>query len=87
METKSTSKTVDEIEPIKEKFIKEYDHFWCTEISGGINAIGIGIGDDNSGELGIAVYIESNDDVYNKIPDQYDGVKVHKIKIGIVSPY
>ena len=67
------------IKEAKEAFKKQYGHLHSRFIPGGINGIGAGGTKD---KLGIAVMIESSEEVYKIIPNEFMGFPVYKYIVG-----
>ncbi len=64
---------------VSAEFYNEYKHLWVTEMDNGIQAVGVAAGPT------LMVYT-ADDSVWDKLPEEYMGVKVNKQVCGLVSP-
>lgn len=77
--------SMDKLKAAKKEFVKQYGHLWSNIVPGGINGVGIGIAHAHSNLIGITVYIESSQEVFDKIPDEIEGEVIHKKIIGKIT--
>lgn len=65
----------------KRLFKVVYAHLYNTKVPGGINGVGIGIDhrDHLKTPLGVRVYVEHSQEVYDMLPDTFMGFAVYKL--------
>lgn len=61
-----------ELDSLVDRFVKEYTHLWTDGKKDGLSGAGIGVG-------GVILVRGTSQEVLDKVPDEYEGVKVMKV--------